>query len=272
MRVLALLLLAAALVVEHPHHRHRHRRGSLLAHHHNVYHHDEDREAESEAEDAESESGTPTDYLRQEIQKLSEARDDLTSRRDGNRKRFEEDENEIDRLNGEERHLEDDTAMNKEVAGVESELSVLGAEDKIYSEKKDNRSVAVESEIGNMKDIIVALKSNDTDVDTLKEGIGKEGEAFYHAANKETKQVALLEKEIKVLERKLSDAEEREDGEAGTLDSMEDIDENGSAHDLEEALGGNWKQDELEDKATQAEDALEHAFSGKTAPLARMLR
>jgi len=203
---------------------------------------------------------TPTEYLRNEVSRLHNARDDLAARRDANKERFADDEKEIDRLVDEQHRLAS-PELAEEVSGIESEESVLRSEMRIYEKNHDNRSAVVAKEVRQLEDVLTALRSNATDLPEEIKSITKEGEVFYKASQAQSEGVALLDQELKSLERRLMDAEEREDGEAGMLDSMEDGDEEDSARAMETALG--WKEDDLEEKATEAENALHHAISHK---------
>jgi len=208
---------------------------------------------------------TPVEYLRTEVDRLHKARDDLGARRDANKARYDDDVKEIDRLVEEQHHIQE-SDVQEEVSGIESEMSVLRSEAKIYAKNGDQaKSDSVEGEVKGLETVLEQLQSNATDGPELIKKITKEGELFYQAAQAQSAGVELLDHELKGLDRKLMDAEEREDGDAGggMLDSMDDGDEEDSARGLEAALGKNWQQDDLEAKATEAENALNHAISHK---------
>jgi len=237
----ALALAALAAAVAGPH---RHRHGAFLSHTARVL--------------------TPVEYLRTEVERLHKAREDLGARRDANKARYDDDVKEIDRLVEEQHHLQE-TDVQDEVAGIESEMSVLRSEAKIYAKNGDAaKSATVEGEVKGLESVLDQLQSNATDGPELIKKITKEGELFYQAAQAQSAGVDLLDHELKGLDRKLMDAEEREEGgDGGMLDSMDDGDEEDSARGLEAALGSNWRQDDLEAKATEAENALNHAISHK---------
>merc|ERR1719161_26712 len=203
--------------------------------------------------------GTPTAYLRKQVDRLTKARDDLAGRRDADKQRYEDDVKEIDRLIQEEKFA-DTTDLQDEISGVESELVLLKTEQGIFEKNKDSRADGMIAEEEGLKNIRATL-GNATSWKGLIPSITKEGEAFYQEAQVLDKQVQQLDGELKGMERKLMDAEEKEDGEAGVLDSMEDGDEEESARSLESALG--WHEDELESKATAAENALHAAIGHK---------
>merc|ERR1719379_2482775 len=203
--------------------------------------------------------GTPTAYLRTQVERLTQARDDLAGRRDADKQRYEDDVKEIDHLIQEEKFA-DTTDLQDEISGVESELVLLKTEEGIFEKNKDSRANGVIDEEEGLRNIRTTL-GNATSWKSLIPSMTKEGEAFYQAAQVLDKQVQQLDGELKSMERKLMDAEEKEDGEAGVLDSMDDGDEEESARSLESALG--WHEDELESKATAAENALHAAIGHK---------
>jgi len=203
--------------------------------------------------------GTPTAYLRQQVERLTKARDDLAARRDADKQRYEDDVKLIDRLIHQEKFA-DTTDLQDEVSGVESELVLLKTEEGIFEKNQDSRVNGVITEEEGLRNIRSTL-GNATSFKYLIPSVTKEGEAFYQEAQVLDKEVQQLDGELKSMERKLMDAEEKEDGEAGVLDSMEDGDEEESARSLESALG--WHEDELEKKATNAENALNAAIGHK---------
>jgi hypothetical protein len=215
--------------------------------------------------------GTPTAYLRKQVERLTKARDDLAGRRDGDKQRYEDDVKEIDSLIQREKFA-DTTQLQDEVSGVESELVLLKTEEGIFEKNKDSRADATMLEEEGLRTIRSTL-GNGTSFKGVIPTITKEGEAFYQEAQVLDKQVKQLDGELKGMQRKLMDAEEKEDGGAGVLDSMEDGDEEESARSLESALG--WHEDELESKATAAENALNAAIGHKPvmgAMMANMMR
>jgi len=203
--------------------------------------------------------GTPTAYLRKQVERLTKARDDLAGRRDADKGRYEDDVKQIDRLIQQDKFT-DTTDLQDEVSGVESELLLLKTEEGIFAKNKDSREDGVIAEEEGLRNIRSTL-GNASSWKGVIPSITKEGEAFYQEAQVLDKEVQQLDGELKGMERKLMDAEEKEDGEAGVLDSMEDGDEEESARSLESALG--WHEDELEAKATSAENALHAAIGHK---------
>jgi hypothetical protein len=193
------------------------------------------------------------------VERLTKARDDLAARRDADKDRYQDDVKEIDRLIHEQKYA-DTPDLQDEISGVESELVLLKTEEGIFEKNKDPRADGMITEEEGLRTIRSSL-GNATGWKDLIPSITREGENFYQAAQLLDKQVQQLDGELKGMERKLMDAEEKEDGEAGVLDSMEDGDEEESARSLESALG--WHEDELESKATAAENALHAAIGHK---------
>jgi hypothetical protein len=203
---------------------------------------------------------TPIAYLHQEVERLTKARDDIAARRDSEKQRYEDDVKEIDRLIAAKKQTGSHDIAD-EVAGVESEASLLKSEAAIFAKNNDTRAASVGAESEQLEEVRASLQNTTDGFEDLVPRITQEGEAFYQAAQRLDKQVKLLEPEIKAMERKLMDAEEKEDGEGGMLDSIEDGDEEDSARSLESALG--WKEEDLESRATSAENALHSAINHK---------
>lgn len=258
MRLFACAATVAALQVEQDHvHEHNHGHQESHVHVHAQY----------DAQAGEKQ----LEFLKNQIQHLLAAKEGLEDIVNANLDRFKQDKGQIDTLVGLQHKITDNGDKRKDaIKGIKSQITMLEQEVGIYKKKKNLKEAKY------VEGVIKVLKKAEEDLDpepqmlTIKteiDNLVKDGTVAHKKASAQKPAIAALSEQLTALEKHRAALEDKLDatsGDEGRLESMDDGEyDDDSAKALERAVG--WKQDKLEERATEAENALSNAVSGPKA-------
>lgn len=223
-----------------------------------------------------------------ELAALRHAQDDIGFLQEQDESRFKAAEEEIDRLVEKKHRLGAGANVAEEVAALQREASTMSAEANAVKDKdKADLAKKAETEAAELRGSAALLQGSSNDLKDVSAAIDRataEGKAIDARMRERKGMRDGLELRIHQLERAEERAEEKKETAndlasfkhkaelTGAGEDGDDGYEAESADALEKALG--WNQNELEERAQSAKDALSHGLGGarKVPLMSKLLR